>query len=109
MPARKRLRSLSAEQMATVQSQAVRSGVANMLMNAPGKTATCTARRFCAAAIAFLSCIVLSACGTLPLQPERAYSPAQPVSADSPLVRIAQASTPAPDLTGFRLMPLGFY
>ena len=53
--------------------------------------------------------MILSACGTLPLQPERPYSPAQAASADSPLVRIAQASTPAPDLTGFRLMPLGFY
>ncbi|MEO8506119.1 MAG: phospholipase D family protein, partial [Betaproteobacteria bacterium] len=30
-------------------------------------------------------------------------------SADSPLVKIAQLSTPAPELSGFRLMPMGFY
>ena len=53
--------------------------------------------------------IFLSACGTLPTQVDRPYSSAQQPSADSPLVRIAQDSSPAPTMTGFRLMPLGFY
>ena len=52
---------------------------------------------------------LLSACGTLPPQVDRSFSSAQPPSADSPLVRIAQDSAPAPTLTGFRLMPDGFY
>src|SRR5450432_3085715 len=59
--------------------------------------------------VALLAAIFLSACGTLPPQAERPFSTAQPVSADSPLVRIANDSSPAPTLTGFRLMPLGFY
>jgi putative cardiolipin synthase len=53
--------------------------------------------------------VLLSACGALPTQVDRPYSPAQPPSADSPLVRIAQDSSPAPTLTGFRLLPDGFY
>jgi len=53
--------------------------------------------------------VLLAACGTLPAQVDRPYSPAQQSSAESPLVRIAQDSSPAPTLTGFRLMPLGFY
>ena len=53
--------------------------------------------------------IVLSACGTLPTQVDRPLSPALQPSADSPLVRIAQDSSPAPTLTGFRLLPEGFY
>ncbi|HEY3179152.1 MAG TPA: phospholipase D-like domain-containing protein, partial [Casimicrobiaceae bacterium] len=43
------------------------------------------------------------------MQADRPFSPAQQPSADSPLVRIAQDSSPAPTLTGFRLMPDGFY
>ena len=53
--------------------------------------------------------VLLSACGALPTQVDRPFSPAQLPSADSPLVRIAQDSSPAPALTGFRLMPDGFY
>ena len=56
-----------------------------------------------------LMTVLLSACGTLPTHVERPYSPALQPSADSPLVRIAQDSSPAPTLTGFRLMPEGFY
>jgi cardiolipin synthase C len=56
-----------------------------------------------------LAFALLSACGTLPPHVERPFSPAQQPSADSPLVRIAQDSSPTPSLTGFRLMPLGFY
>ncbi|MEO8136557.1 MAG: phospholipase D family protein, partial [Betaproteobacteria bacterium] len=58
-----------------------------------------------AAFVAFL----LSACGTLPMQVDRPHSPALLASADSPLYRIAQDSSPGPALTGFRLMPEGFY
>src|SRR5256885_4342735 len=59
--------------------------------------------------VALLVAVLLSACGTLPMQVERPFSPAQQPSADSPLVRIAQDSSPAPTLTGFRLLPDGFY
>jgi putative cardiolipin synthase len=50
-----------------------------------------------------------AACGTLPPQPDRPFSPALPPSVDSPLVRIARESAPEPSLSGFRLMPLGRY
>lgn len=59
--------------------------------------------------VALLGAALLSACGMLPTQVDRPFSPAQQPSADSPLVRIAQDSSPAPTLTGFRLMPEGFY
>ena len=59
--------------------------------------------------LALLVSLLLSACGALPTQVDRPFSPAQQASADSPLVRIAQDSSPAPTLTGFRLMPEGFY
>jgi putative cardiolipin synthase len=58
---------------------------------------------------ALLMSVLLSACGALPTQVDRPFSPALQPSADSPLVRIAQDSSPAPTLTGFRLMPDGFY
>jgi putative cardiolipin synthase len=45
----------------------------------------------------------------LPQRPEQPYSAALKPAPDSPLVRIAQASIPSPDQTGFRLMPLGSY
>ncbi len=51
----------------------------------------------------------MAGCGTLPMQVERAPSVAVKPSADSTLARIAQRSIPAPDQTGFRLMPLGVY
>jgi cardiolipin synthase C len=53
--------------------------------------------------------ILLSACGSLPMQVDRPFSPALKPSSESPLVRIAQDSSPTPALTGFRLMPLGVY
>ena len=58
---------------------------------------------------AVLLAVLLSACGALPTQVDRPFSSARQPSADSPLVRIAQDSSPAPTLTGFRLMPDGFY
>ena len=65
-------------------------------------------RQFCAL-LASLAIILLAGCGTLPQKPETSYSAALPPSPESPLVRTVQASLPAPDLTGFRLMPLGAY
>jgi len=59
--------------------------------------------------VAVLVSVLLSACGALPTQVDRPPSPARQASADSPLVRIAQDSSPAPTLTGFRLLPDGFY
>jgi len=56
-----------------------------------------------------MASVLLSACGALPTLADRPLSSAQPPSADSPLVRIARDSSPAPTLSGFRLMPLGFY
>jgi len=56
-----------------------------------------------------LASLLLSACGTLPTQIDRRFSPAREPAVDSPLVRIAQDSSPAPTLTGFRLLPDGFY
>src|SRR2546423_6060478 len=60
-------------------------------------------------AIALLTAVVLSACGALPMRTEQPYSAALKPSSESPLVRIAQDSSPGPELTGFRLMPLGVY
>ena len=59
--------------------------------------------------VVFLVSVLLSACGALPTQVDRPFSSAQQASTDSPLVRIAQDSSPAPTLTGFRLLPDGFY
>jgi len=61
------------------------------------------------AAPAYLAALLLAGCGTLPQQVERAESTALKPSPDSPLVRIAQASIPSPELSGFRLMPVGVY
>jgi cardiolipin synthase C len=58
---------------------------------------------------ALVAAIVLAGCGSLPQKLETQYTAAVPPGPDSPLVRIAQASLPASDLTGFRLMPLGAY
>ncbi len=51
----------------------------------------------------------LAGCGSLPTGVERRNSSAMPAQTDSPLTRIAQVSSPSPDLSGFRLMPLGVY
>ncbi len=58
---------------------------------------------------AFLAALLLAGCGTLPPQVERPQAAALKPSLDSPLVRIAQASIPSPELSGFRLMPVGVY
>ncbi|MFO1398823.1 MAG: phospholipase D family protein [Burkholderiales bacterium] len=53
--------------------------------------------------------LALAACGMAPLRMETPPSAALPPAPDSPLVKIATASQPSPELTGFRLMPLGSY
>ena len=63
-------------------------------------------RRFAALALALL----LGACSTLPaVDREAIASEAIPLSTQSTLGRMAQASAPSPDLSGFRLMPLGLF
>jgi cardiolipin synthase C len=60
-------------------------------------------------ALAVLVSVFVAACGALPTRGDLPFSPARQASADSPLVRIAQDSIPAPTLTGFRLLPDAFY
>jgi putative cardiolipin synthase len=52
---------------------------------------------------------VLAGCGMLPQRADTPYEAALKASPESPLARIAQASIPSPELTGFRLMPIGVY
>jgi cardiolipin synthase C len=59
--------------------------------------------------LALLLAGLLAACGALPPRGEPGASHALTASSDSPLVRAAQASVPDPSLSGFRLMPVGFY
>ena len=61
------------------------------------------------AALVLTAVALLSGCGTLAPNTERIDSASLPVSAASPLVRIARASQPAPELTGVRLMPNGAF
>jgi len=52
---------------------------------------------------------LLTACGTLPPPRERSAAHALPASGQSTLARIAGASTPPDEDSGFRLLPLGVY
>jgi putative cardiolipin synthase len=61
------------------------------------------------ATVVFLAALLVAGCGSLPQRPESPYSAALQPSPESPLVRISQVSIPAPDQSGFRLMPLGVY
>ena len=70
---------------------------------------TAAATRWLQRALAAVLVALLSACGTLPAQVERASSTAVAPSAASALARVAAASIPDPGLTGFRLLPLGPY
>lgn len=60
------------------------------------------------AVVAALTTLLISGCGTLPMLPERPTSSALQPGRDSPLVRSVEDSTPNPNMTGFRLMPIGF-
>ena len=50
---------------------------------------------------------MLGGCASLPDKVERTRSTAEPAALDTPLGRIAQASTADPEQSGFRLMPTG--
>ena len=56
-----------------------------------------------------LVAVVAAGCGMLPPRPEQPPTVALAPQADSQLVRIARDSSPGPELTGFRLMPIGSY
>ncbi len=51
----------------------------------------------------------LAACVSLPSAPASPLSQSLPAQPDSPLAQAALASSPAADLSGFRLLPLGSY
>jgi cardiolipin synthase C len=61
------------------------------------------------ARVVLLASVLLAACGSLPTRGDLPSSHARPPSLDSPLARIAHDSTPAPSLSGFRLMAGGYY
>jgi putative cardiolipin synthase len=64
--------------------------------------------RFAAAAlIAFAT--ALAGCGSLPTNVGKTDSLTLPPNPDSPLVKIARVSSPSPEQTGVRLLPLGAY
>ena len=54
---------------------------------------------------------LLAGCGTSPIRSETQQTTAYPPAPESPLVKLVKASTPPGDegLSGFRLMPAGFY
>ena len=67
-------------------------------------------RRLAGAALAALSLLALLGCGSLPvIDREAIASEAIPLSPKTTLGRIAQTSQQAPELSGFRLMPLGLF
>src|SRR5256886_10683216 len=68
-------------------------------------------RRLQAARVMFalVASLTVAGCGMLPPLPERTPTAALKAAADSELVKIAERSRPAPELSGFRLMPLGSY
>src|SRR6476660_2249315 len=53
--------------------------------------------------------ILLAGCAAMPSRTDVPMSTAALPSVDSPLVRIAEVSTPSPELSGFRLMPHAAY
>lgn len=58
---------------------------------------------------AALAAILLAGCGALPPRMDLPMSVAAQPSPSSPLVRIAEVSTPSAELSGFRLMPHAAY
>ncbi|VTU32526.1 Cardiolipin synthase [Variovorax sp. SRS16] len=71
-------------------------------MNGPGFLS-----RWLGLGLAALMMLLASGCAMLPREFAHTPSKAVPASADTALGRIAQASSPDPDLSGFRLMPGG--
>ncbi|HZI84068.1 MAG TPA: phospholipase D family protein [Casimicrobiaceae bacterium] len=72
------------------------------------RTSTSGMRSILTGTLAILASL-LAACGMLPQRAETPYSAALKASPESPLVRIATSSIPSPELSGFRLMPIGVY
>ncbi len=67
-------------------------------------------RRLLSAVLAAGALLTLGACSTLPAVDRDAIaSEAIPLSTQTTLGRIAQGSIPHPDLSGFRLLPLGLF
>ena len=61
-------------------------------------------------AVALAAAVVgLAGCGTLPTNVGKSDTVALPLNPESPLVKIARASSPGEDQTGVRLMPLGAF
>jgi putative cardiolipin synthase len=56
-----------------------------------------------------LAALTLAGCGSLPTHLERPPSDAIPASPQTTLGQIARVSSPSPELTGFRLMPIGSF
>ncbi len=55
------------------------------------------------------SSLLLAGCGTLPANTGKADTVSLPLNPESPLVKIAKASSPGEDQTGVRLLPLGAF
>jgi putative cardiolipin synthase len=62
-----------------------------------------------AAGVAVAASTLLAACGSLPVNVGKTDSGALLPDPESPLVRIVRDSTPSPEQTGVRLLPLGAY
>src|SRR5947209_3924844 len=69
---------------------------------------TILTRRFGLAA-ALLALALFAGCSSLPKDVERKPSQAIPASPQTTLGKIARVSQPSPELTGFRLMPIGSF
>ena len=65
--------------------------------------------RFLRMAVAGALLALLAACGALPPARERPAEHAAPADPSTTLAKIAAASTPPGEHSGFRLMPLGVY
>jgi putative cardiolipin synthase len=62
-----------------------------------------------AAAALVAAAALLAGCGSLPTNVGKTDSLALPPNPESPLVKIAERSSPSPEQTGVRLLPLGAY
>jgi putative cardiolipin synthase len=60
------------------------------------------------AAVAGLMAVLVYGCGMVPVLPDRPASSALQPASDSPLARSVQDTTQNANMTGFRLMPVGF-
>ncbi len=62
-----------------------------------------------AAGVVLAASALFAGCGSLPVNVGKTDSSALPPDPESPLVKIARNSTPSPELSGVRLLPLGAY